>query len=536
MVENNEMHTKVYAGLGIQTPRLSTTDNGDTGKGNDKLRSLHAIITENNSDYEIDDANNVKEGSNSALSTPVNLSIPKFDKYSELPTPMGYTPNHKATNTLSPQIEKYKMSSPVLTPLYMSKIRRDPALVRKIDDNVSDTYHHAPQHRIISELPPLPLAEKQRIASLPTMNEEPMKFGASIDTITEEEPSSEEKQIDGYLVDDLEKKLKFEMVKVIGEGNFSTVYLFERIGVTNADEDNRLQQVAVKSIKYPEELNNPELKGTSVYTDIMSRFETSLTRELSVLKSIDHPCIIKLYAINNKIFLASKKPVQDILSKNDKLPPLDLICSYCSGGDILGTAIAMAGKLELWFIQRIFSELTLAVKYLHENNIIHRDLKLENILLKYPMEKILEMKESNLLNNESIIELGDFGLCKQLYPGEMCTTRCGSEDYVSPEILMGIEYDGKLSDTWAMGVILYGLLENRLPFDPLPNANFRQRSRSTAHRIAMFEWKWSKMLDIESSAKEIVKNTLIRKNSRWRIEQIYNSEYIQEQVTKLTYI
>ena len=74
----------------------------------------------------------------------------------------------------------------------------------------------------------------------------------------------------------------------------------------------------------------------------------------------------------------------------------------------------------------------------------------------------------------------------------MLTTRCGSEDYAAPEILMGQPYDGRQTDAWALGVLLYSLMEGRLPFDSLPGARgdpATLRAR-TPHRIARCEWAW----------------------------------------------
>ena len=118
---------------------------------------------------------------------------------------------------------------------------------------------------------------------------------------------------------------------------------------------------------------------------------------------------------------------------------------------------------------------------------------------------------------------------------ELCTARCGSEDYVSPEILMGVPYDGHLTDTWALGVILYSILEDRLPFDPPPNATSRQRNRATSHRIARFDWHWFRLANTELDAKEIVANTLTRKNQRWDIKQIMESIFVKTEMESLTF-
>lgn len=95
-----------------------------------------------------------------------------------------------------------------------------------------------------------------------------------------------------------------------------------------------------------------------------------------------------------------------------------------------------------------------------------------------------------------IITLTDLGLCKQIpQPPEspMLTTRCGSEDYAAPEILLGQPYDGRSTDAWALGVLLYALMERRLPFDPPPG--HKGRKGRPAHRIARCEWVWCRFGD-----------------------------------------
>ena len=63
------------------------------------------------------------------------------------------------------------------------------------------------------------------------------------------------------------------------------------------------------------------------------------------------------------------------------------------------------------------------------------------------------------------------------------STRCGSQDYIAPEILMGLKYNGKLTDTWSIGVIIYSILENRLPFDiPPPSSTTHYNSSTSPNR------------------------------------------------------
>lgn len=142
---------------------------------------------------------------------------------------------------------------------------------------------------------------------------------------------------------------------------------------------------------------------------------------------------------------------------------------------------------------------------------------------------------------KSIATLTDMGLSRRIDPEDpMLTTRCGSEDYVPPELLMGQPYDGRQTDSWALGVLLYAMMEGRLPFDPPPNATNRQRGR-TAHRIARVEWSWLTYKDYESKsgssaaqdgtswagAKKIVEGCLQKRDIRLMANEITGLPWVK---------
>ena len=86
---------------------------------------------------------------------------------------------------------------------------------------------------------------------------------------------------------------------------------------------------------------------------------------------------------------------------------------------------------------------TEAGNYCHANEVLHRDIKLDNILI-----------------NDCVLKLCDFGLSKQ---AEESNTFCGTPEYVSPEMLAGSGHD-KNVDWWALGIIIYELLSGIPPF------------------------------------------------------------------------
>lgn len=121
----------------------------------------------------------------------------------------------------------------------------------------------------------------------------------------------------------------------------------------------------------------------------------------------------------------------------------------------------------------------------------------------------------------------------------MLTHPCGSVDYAAPEVLLGLPYDGRATDAWALGVVLYALMEGRLPFDALPNSR-RRAATDVRHRIARCDWLWCEYGDKNGDwddetprgktmqgAKEVVEG-LLRKvhRGRWTLERVASSEWV----------
>ena len=142
-----------------------------------------------------------------------------------------------------------------------------------------------------------------------------------------------------------------------------------------------------------------------------------------------------------------------------------------------------------------------------------------------------------------IVTLTDLGLGRFVpAPPEspLLHTRCGSEDYAAPELLMGQAYDGRATDAWALGVLLYALLEGRLPFDPVPGA---RRQSPPSHRIARCEWSWVRRAgsdgewDAEKGEREglegarvVVEGLLYRVRGRWSLERVAGEEWVREAI------
>lgn len=163
-----------------------------------------------------------------------------------------------------------------------------------------------------------------------------------------------------------------------------------------------------------------------------------LEREVGILKRVQHEHIISL----NEVFETAKK--------------MYLVMELCEGGE-LADALKARERIPEEECKIIMSRLASAISYLHKNDIVHRDLKLENILLAV---------DPNNLEDKLYIKVTDFGL--SVVKGgtghdNMMQDFCGTPIYMSPEIIDNKTYSQNC-DVWAMGVILYIMLSGSPPF------------------------------------------------------------------------
>ena len=160
-------------------------------------------------------------------------------------------------------------------------------------------------------------------------------------------------------------------------------------------------------------------------------------QELSILKIVKHKYIVQLYEI-----LETPKHIF-------------IIMEYCEGQDIMDY-ILTRGHLSEDESLKYFQQLINALYYLHCQNITHRDIKIDNLLL----DKNLDLK------------LIDFGLSTKYSDDRLLTQPCGTVVYAAPEVLDCKEYHGMLADVWSSGIVLFGMLSGFLPFgDPDDEVN-----------------------------------------------------------------
>ena len=120
---------------------------------------------------------------------------------------------------------------------------------------------------------------------------------------------------------------------------------------------------------------------------------------------------------------------------------------YCEGKDLMDFILSKRRLSELESL-KYFQQLINALFYLHSQNIAHRDVKIDNMLL----DKDLNLK------------LVDFGLSTKYTDEILLDQPCGTVVYAAPEVLEGNEYHGMLVDVWSSGIVLFGMASGYLPF------------------------------------------------------------------------
>lgn len=185
------------------------------------------------------------------------------------------------------------------------------------------------------------------------------------------------------------------------------------------------------------------------------------------------------------------------------------------------------------------------------------DILALDVLINFSRSRLREIADDPYGERYPITTLTDVGLSRRVdfENDDLLTTRCGSDDYASPELIMAQPYDGRMTDAWALGVLLFALMEGRLPFDPLPGSSEQKMRSKTAHRIARCEWKWVKLapktMELHDSGdsgivldgngpgydermeggKRIVEGLLKRVSKRWKLDAVENEDWIKGAIT-----
>ena len=199
---------------------------------------------------------------------------------------------------------------------------------------------------------------------------------------------------------------RYTLGSKIGGGNFGEVY-------------SGTLKVAIKRIP------------KSIIED--QKLNKELEREKNILSKCKSTNIIKLY---------------DFIETEDYY---DLILEKCDT-DLNSILEKRKRGFSIIEIRNIMNQLNNAFRVMQSYNIIHRDIKLENILVKY----------NNDSKKDYVVKLGDFGLSREIINKEIDDSFCGSPETMAPEIIEELPYNNKV-DLWSIGMIMYQMYYNHFP-------------------------------------------------------------------------
>ncbi|XP_060239371.1 sperm motility kinase X-like [Meriones unguiculatus] len=209
----------------------------------------------------------------------------------------------------------------------------------------------------------------------------------------------------------------YRMMRTLGHGHFSEVKLAFHVPTVTC--------VAVKLLRNKKKYN-------SIFNS-----------EISVMKSMNHPNIIKLFHVIE---------TEEITY---------LVMEHASEGELL-RRILERGSLPECEAERIFTQVVHAVNYCHNNQVVHRDIKATNILM-------------DCRGNAKLI---DFSLAVKVTPGQKLRGFCGTLPYCAPELFARGEYDAYPIDMWCLGILLFLMVAGHFPFQAKSVAGMRNEVTS----------------------------------------------------------
>ncbi|OHS96290.1 CAMK family protein kinase [Tritrichomonas foetus] len=254
----------------------------------------------------------------------------------------------------------------------------------------------------------------------------------------------------------------YKFMNELGQGAFATVY--------------KAEEIATKTI-YAIKVVSKDNLGTP---EDITRFQ----REIDAMALLKHENVVQLhnfFSDDNNFYL---------------------VIDYCPNGELYDFIIKN-GKIAENTAALLFQQISSAIAYCHSYGVAHRDLKPQNILIqKFPFVKI-----------------ADFGLCGYIKEDDLMKTFCGSPAFVSPECLSKQVYDGRKSDIWSLGVILYAMVTGEFPWN-LSNTNIMiQQIMKAEYKVPSY---------ISDPCKELITHMLkVNPNDRISIEDILKHPFLK---------
>ena len=278
--------------------------------------------------------------------------------------------------------------------------------------------------------------------------------------------------------------------KLLGKGSFGEVHL------TRITGDSKLYATKV--------YDREKIENTEAFK--------YLTNEINIMHNLNHPNIVK--------FIQVKKTKKHYY----------IVMEYCNGGELEKALEKYQLKYGKPFseeiVQHLMRQIISAFKYMHANQIMHRDIKLENILVNFESEK--DKNDLNML--KATVKIIDFGFACKIGKNALTYTTIGNPMNMSPLILKKLTSHGKVrqlgydmkADIWSLGAICYQMLIGKAAFDADDIDELVEKIEKGIYKVPT------------NLSKEVVSflNGMLQYEPQARLtaEQLYNHQFLQENI------
>jgi NIMA (never in mitosis gene a)-related kinase 1/4/5 len=266
----------------------------------------------------------------------------------------------------------------------------------------------------------------------------------------------------------------YRLLKCIGKGSYGSVYIVKNY---------------YKNIYHA-------LKRISTY-NLREKEKINLLNEIRILKYCSCPYILKLVDVHANF------------------TNIDIITNYVRKGDFLSIIKKRKDYFDESLVWSYFIQVCLGLKYLHANNIIHRDLKCGNVFL----------------DNGDHVFIGDFGSCKILtYDHQLTSTSVGTPYYMSPEVINREKYSTE-ADIWGLGCFLFELISFKPPFTA---SNYNVLTKNIMNEkfnidISTFKDKFTEELIT-------LVHKILRRKNRLTVKKILRLEEVDTHIYLIPYV
>ena len=278
--------------------------------------------------------------------------------------------------------------------------------------------------------------------------------------------------------------------KLLGKGSFGEVHL------TRITGDSKLYATKV--------YDRERIENTEAFK--------YLTNEINIMHNLNHPNIVK--------FIQVKKTKKHYY----------IVMEYCNGGELEKALEKYQLKYGKPFseeiVQHLMRQIISAFKYMHANQIMHRDIKLENILVNFESEK--DKNDLNMM--KATVKIIDFGFACKIGKNALTYTTIGNPMNMSPLILKKLTSHGKIrqlgydmkADIWSLGAICYQMLIGKAAFDADDIDELVEKIEKGIYKVPT------------NLSKEVVSflNGMLQYEPQARLtaEQLYNHQFLQENI------